>query len=189
MMEFLNQAMPLLSGLVIVGAMMAFIYKRHAEDWEQLLPVYGRPWQKPRLQKRFANMVLYSEGRPAKTYPGTVAIGLYDDGIALRPNPLLAPFHPAIFVPYADIQGWGQHWYINAESAELTFRKAPHMRVIMPRDQAEWMLSMSGNTVEISGTRPPHGTGPWLTYAAALASGAMAVAVIVMLIIKGAPTA
>lgn len=187
MSDLLGEIMGQAFGAVIGVAMLAAIYKRDAVDWEQLVSAYGREWRAPRLQKRFANMILYSEGRPAKSYKGVVAIGLHDDGIALRPNRFLAPFQSPIFVPYTDIQGWDQVWYLDAKSTELAFAKAPRMRVIMPRDQVDWMLMLAGGAVQLSEARPPHGSRPWITHMTALAFGAMSLVLIVAVIAKGWP--
>ncbi len=187
MMEFVNQVIGWLFGGAIVVGLMSVIHKRDAVDWDQLVSIYGRDWQTPRPHKRFANMILYSEGRPAKSYKGIVEIGLLDEGIAFRPNRILRPFQPPILIPYTDIQGWDQDWYIDSKSTELSFRKAPHMRMIVPRDQVEWMLSLTGGTVQISQNRPPHGTGPVLSRALALAAGVMAIAVFVFALATGLP--
>lgn len=182
MTDLIGQAIGWLFGSVIVVALLRMIYRRHAIDWEQLVSVYGRDWQAPAAQKRFGDMILYSEGRPAKSYNGVIEIGLHVDGVALRPNRFLVPFHPPIFVPYTDIQGWDQGWYLNAKSAELSFRKAPHMRVIVPREQADWMLSFAGGAAQISEARPPHGTRPWRTKVLALVLGAMSLVVLIIVI-------
>ncbi len=189
MIDLLGQAIGIVFGGVIVVALMSMIYKRDAVDWEQLVTAYGRDWTEPRLLKRFANMILYSDGRPAKSYPAMISIGLYDDGIAFRPNRVLVPFQRPVFIPYADIQGWDQNWYLDAKSTELSFRKAPHMRIIMPHEQVEWMLSLAKGPPRISAERPPHGTRPWITYYVALASGAMALVVIIVTFWKGLPIA
>lgn len=188
MMETLNLVFGYAFGIVIVVVLMSFMYKRDAIDWEQLVSVYGRAWQPPRLRKRFANMILYSEGRPAKSYKGIISIGVLEDGIALRPNSVLRPFQPPIFIPYADIQGWEQGWYIDGKSAELSFRKVPQMRMIMPRDQVEWMLSLTSGAVQISEDRPPHGTRPWATYIHAWAMLVLTIGLVGLLIRNGLST-
>lgn len=185
MIEILNQAIGWVFGGVIVVVLMSVIHKRDAVDWDQLVSVYGRNWQPPRLNKRFANMILYSDGRPAKSYKGIIEMGLLEEGIAFRPNRILRPFQRPILIPYADIQGWDQGWYIDARSAELSFRKAPQMRMIMPRKQVEWALSLAGSSVKISETRPPHGTRPWATYIYAWVSLALAIWLVVALIQYG----
>ncbi len=188
-MDLLGQIIGQLFGVVIVGALMLALINRDAVDWDHLVSAYGRDWWPPRMQKRFASMILYSEGRPAKSYAGVIQIGLHDDGVALRPNRILRPFQQTIFIPYKDIQGWDQGWYLNAKSTELSFRKAPHMRLIMPRDQVEWMLALSKGSARISKARPPHGTRPWLTYITALAFGVMTLAVIIIILVKDLPIA
>jgi hypothetical protein len=187
MMDLLGQIIGQLFGVVLVGALMLALLRRDAVDWDHLVSAYGRDWWPPRMQKRFANMILYSEGRPAKSYAGIIQIGLHDDGVALRPNRVLRPFQKPIFIPYKDIQGWDQGWYLDGKSTELSFRKTPHMRLIMPRDQVEWMLALAKGAARISEARPPHGTRPWLTYITALAFGAMTLAVIMIIIVKGLP--
>ncbi len=187
MMDFLGQVFGYAFGVVFVALILSVIYKAHAVDWARLVEIYGRDWQTPRLKKRFAHMILYSEGRPAKSYNSMLDIGLLEDGIALRPSRIFAPFHPPVFIPYTDIEGWSQQWYINAKSAELSFRKAPHMRMIMPRDQVEWMFSLTGLAAPVLAARPPHGKWPSLTFIAALSGGIMAVAVFAFGLVAGLP--
>lgn len=184
-MNLLGQIFGHLFGVIIVAAMMIALFRREAVDWEQLVSAYGRDWRPPRLQKRFANMILYSQGRPAKSYKGIVQIGLHDDGVALRPNRILRPFQKPIFVPYRDILGWDQDWYLDAKSTELSFRKASHMRLIIPHEEVKWMLTFANGAARISDERPPHGTRPWLTFIFALASGVMALVVSVIILVKG----
>ena len=186
-MDFLGQMFGFAFGVVFVALILSAIYKAHAVDWQKLVEIYGRDWQPPRLKKRFAHMILYSEGRPAKSYNSILDIGLLEDGIALRPSRIFAPFHPPIFIPYTDIEGWSQQWYINAKSAELSFRKAPGMRMIMPRDQVEWMFSLTGLPAPVSAARPPHGNWPSLTFVAALTGLFMAAAVFVFGLVAGLP--
>lgn len=182
MTDLIGQEIYMALGGVIAFTLLRMIYRRHAIDWEQLVSVYGRDWQAPAAHKRFGDMLLYSEGRPPKAYNSLTEIGLYEDGVALRPNRFLVPFHPPIFVPYTDIQGWNQTWYLNAQSAELTFQKAPHMRLIMPREQADWMLSFAGAAAPLSDEPPPHGTSPWRTHVLLLLLGAIALVVLIAVI-------
>lgn len=185
MIELIRSAITLALGTAMVAGMLIFIYKRFAIDWAPLAETYGRRWQKPVMKKRFANLVLYSEGRPARAYKGIVALGLHADGIALRPNQFLAPFHPPIFVPYGDINGWNQVWYIDGKSTELTFDKVPASRLIMPREQIEWMLSLDPGAASISPDRPPHGTRPWASSLIALGMGAMGLSLVAAFVLRG----
>ena len=136
-MDIIQHIFNTLLGLVMVGCLLAFIYKRDAVDWEKLQAAYGQAWTPPIEKKRFQTMILYSEGRPAKSYKGLLTIGLYPDGIGIRPFKWLVPFQMPIFVPYCDIEGWKQKWFIDAASTELAFRETSAMRIIMPADQVE----------------------------------------------------
>ena len=166
MSDILGQIIRSLFGLAMVGGLLAFIYKRTAVDWERLAAAYGdsrsRDRGPPQDKRRFANMILYGRGRPTRSYKGVVAIALYDDGIGFRPNAFLVPFHKPIFVPYDDITGWRQNWYLDAQSVELNFRDTPDMGIIMPKGQVEWILSRDRSGISISEDLPPHG-GPWRT--------------------------
>ena len=185
MIDLLGQIIAKVFGIVFAAAIMLAYFRREAVDWLHLVRVYSSDWQPPRLYRRFANMILYSKGRPAKSYKGIIEIGLHDHGVALRPNRILRPFQPPVFIPYRDIQGWDQNWYIDGKSTELSFRKAPHMRLIMPREQVEWMLTFAGGAARISEARPPHGTRPWMTYYSAIARGVMSLVVIAISLVKG----
>ncbi|MFN7165266.1 MAG: hypothetical protein ACK4P2_10665 [Hyphomonas sp.] len=178
MMDLISSLLALLPGLVIAGGLMAFIYKRDAVDWEKLAAVYGREVTGHLARRRFNNMILYSEGRPAKSYKGVVTIDLHPDGIGLKPFPFLVPFQKPIFVPFADIEGWKQTWYLDSKSTELAFRKAPQMRLIMPTSQVDWIRSVAEDGFSVSEDRPPHGHWPWATYVSALVFGVLTLGVI-----------
>lgn len=183
MLDMLGYMFRAAFGLALVSGLLFFVYKRFAADWEDLVSVYGRPWQPPRILKRFANLVVYSEERPPRTYKGIVSIGLYEDGIGLRPNRWLAPFHEPVFLPYDEIKGWRQYWYLDSPSVELSLRRAPSHRLIMPKKQVEWLTTISDEPIPVSPERPPHG-GPWVSRGAAILLGLMTVAMVVMLAVR-----
>lgn len=181
-MEFVQQIFSALFGFLMVGGLVAFILKRDAIDWEKLHDVYGRDWRTPSLKKSAGNMLLYSEGRPAKSYHTGLTIGVYADGIGLRPLGLYGAFQKPIFVPFSDIEGWQQKWYLNSKSIELAFRKRPEMRLIMPAEYVEWIVSNSQGSVSVSDDFPTHGNWPWLTYAYAFFGLFMVVTVIAIMV-------
>lgn len=94
-------------------------------------------------------------------------------GIAMVTG-LLAFIYP-IFVPYSDIQGWEQKWYIDAKSVELGLRKSPSIRLIMPAGQVDWILSSGVGEFPVSPDYPPHGRWPWRTFVVAITLGIMSV--------------
>lgn len=183
-MDIIQHILSTLMGLVMVGGLVAFIYMRDAVDWKKLQAAYGRAWTPPIEQKRFQTMILYSEGRMAKSYKGLLTIGLYPDGIGIRPFIWLVPFQTPIFVPYTDIEGWKQKWFVDGKSTELAFRETSAMRIIMPSEQVEWMLSKAPGHISISQDRPPHGSWPWASFITAVMGGLMAVFLIVLLVSK-----
>ena len=170
-------------GLTIVGGLLWFIYKRHAADWERLAAVYGRPWREPLEQRTLQNLLTYGPDKPIRAYKGLVTIGLYEDGVGIRPNRFLAPFHDPVFIPYTDIKGWKQKWFIDAPSMELEFAGLPDMWMIMPERQAKWIASGASGQMQMNDfDRPPHGRWPYFTFYAAIFIGLNALLVIAYLL-------
>lgn len=166
-----------LFGFGIAGLLIVIIYKRNAIDWDILARTYSRAWVNPLAQKRIQNAVLYSKGRPAKSYNGLVTIGLFQDGVGFRLNSFLAPFHRPIFVPYADLRGYKQDWYLNVASTELGFEKVPSMRLIMPAAQVDWIESATKGKIFVLEQYPPHDNWPWMTRIASLILAGMTLCV------------
>lgn len=183
-LDILTRGMSVLFGLAIVYGILAFIYRRHAEEWQRLARVYSGVKQTPQAVKRFGQMVLYADGAPARTYKGVVSIEIHFDGFALMPMQWLIPFHDPVFIPYRDIKGWTQDWYIDGKSVELEFSQAPGLRIIMPKSQLDWIKQTSGRSLSMSSERPPNGRGPWASRGLALMSGAMGLSLIVVMVLK-----
>jgi hypothetical protein len=177
-------AVTLLVALALLLGLLSFIYWRHAIDWQAIEQAYHRPWQEPMQMKRLQTLLLYSDGRMTKSYKGLLTLGLYRDGIGMRMNPVLVPFHRPVFIPFTDISGWTQKWFIDAKSVELSFAKVPHLRIIMPADQMDWVAGSSGGAVSISPEQPPHGKWPYASFAIAVIFGAWAVLLIVYLLFR-----
>lgn len=184
MIELMRQVFSFLFGLIFVGGLLAFIYKRHAEEWEELANIYGRPWTTPLAKKARRSLVLYTEGRPARTYPGIVTVGVYPDGIGLKPIRWLCPFHAPVFIPFSDIKGWKQSWYWDGASTELMFSGAPHLQMIMPETQVKWISSIEPAGVILSEEYVPRSNWPHATQAIAVMSLLMVVSLIAMLLLK-----
>ena len=184
-LDALRLVLTALPGLLVVGGMLAFIHKRDAVDWERLAAVYGRPWQKPQ-ERRLANLVLFSEGRPAKSLSGAVSIGIYEGGIGLRPVRLFHPFYRPLFVPFSEIGTWAQIWYVNARSTEMQFARTPGMRLVMPRDQADWIRARAEGRIAAHAGPPPGGRWPKQAVAATAAlAGMLALAALAGWFLRG----
>ncbi len=171
-------------GAAFVFTICAFIYKRHAQEWEALADVYGRKWTPPIAIKKRRSMVLYTKGEPARTYAGIMTMGVYSDGIGLKPTRWLAPFHHPVFIPFTDIKGWQQRWYWDSKSVELAFDRAPHLRVIMPRSQISWVSEQGAESISISPEKPSTGNWPYATQLIGIFSLIMVITICVLVYIK-----
>lgn len=163
MIDLLQKTIVHIFGAAFAFAICAFIYKRHAREWEALAKVYGRKWARPIAVKNRRSMVLYAKDEPARTYAGIVTIGVYSDGIGLKPIRWLAPFHNPVYIPFSDIKGWQQRWYWDSKSVELAFENAPHLRIIMPRSQISWISEHGDEAIDISPEKPSTGNYPYAT--------------------------
>jgi len=184
MIEVMRHVFSFLFGLVFVGGLLAFIYKRHAEEWERLVAIYGRAWTAPLAKKARRSLVLYREGSPARTYAGIVTVGVYPDGIGLKPIRCLAPFHAPVFIPFSDIKGWKQSWYWDGASTELMFARAPELQMIMPETQVKWISSIGSAGVTLSEDYVPRANWPHATQAMAVMSLCMVITLIAILLLK-----
>lgn len=184
MIEFVRMLTSTALGLVMVGGLLTFIYRRHAESWQRFQPSYGQDWKNPVAKRRMQNLLIYSEGDFARHYPGLVTLGVFPNGLGIRFLPIVDIFHHPIFVPYEDISGWQQKWYINAKSVELSFAKIPELRIIMPASQVAWIAEQGYGNIHISPDKPPTNNWPYATYFSALLLFALALALCVGLYIK-----
>lgn len=184
MIDVLHQIFSLIFGLAMVFGLLIFIYKRDAVDWEKLQAAYSRDWLPPEDEKKFATVILYSDGRMAKSYKGLLTLGLYPHGIGLRPSRILLPFQYPIYVPYEDIEGWHQNWFIDGASTEIAFRKTPGMRMIMPKSQLDWIQSKLNIQIPVSKQKPPHGKWPAFSFIHAVVMGVLTVGLICLLLFK-----
>lgn len=168
MVDLINSLISFAFGLLIVGGLLSFIYRRQAESWQRLKPFYGRQWHGAIATRHMQSMILYSKNDFLRSYAGIVTIGVFDDGIGIRFMPLLGAFHDPVFVPYNDIKGWRRPWYINAKSVELMFTKLPDLQIIMPASQVSWILAQGFGDFTVSSESPPRKNWPYATYFSAI---------------------
>lgn len=171
-------------GLAIAGGILAVIFKRHATEWQEMASVYDGSGDTPLRVKRFGQLVLYCDGAPARPYKGLFRLEVYANGIALKPYRFLVPFHDPMFIPFRDIEGWTQTWYLDDKSVELQFAKAPRMRIIMPASQLDWIRETSGKRIHVSEQKPPHGRWPWVTHVSAMVLGALGLSVGLLVLLR-----
>lgn len=167
-MSFIDQLFTSAASVVAFGfviALLGYMYKRDACHWRYLATTYGQPWKKP-IRERWGNLVLYGKFPVSKSYNGIAKIGVHHDGIALKV--MMPPqniFCRPLFIPFKDIRGWNQSWYLNAESTELELNQAREVKIVMPRDQLNWIRSMGGHEIEIMNQSSPNADKPVLWHA------------------------
>ncbi len=171
-------------GLGIVIALVGYIYKRDAIHWEYVANGYKRNWATP-IKECWGNAVLYGKFTASKSYNGILKIGIFPDGFAMRVMfPPKAIFCKPIFIPYRDILGWNQTWYINDETVELELKHAPEVKIVMPRSQVEWMKENAGAQLRLMNEPSPHKDKPVFWYWIIIAQGVMAVLLVIFLLYK-----
>lgn len=173
-----------IGGGVFVG-LLWLVYSRDAHMWRYLARAYARPWAEPGEMRRLQSAVAYGKGVASKSYNGVLTIGRHADGVALR---LMAPFslfHDPIFIPFKDIRGWEQLWYLDGKSYELEFEQAPEVKLVMPAAQVAWLKENASGRMQISEERSPGEARPDIWYLVILVQGALGLSLLVWLLLRG----
>ena len=153
---------------------MYLIYFRDSHYWRYLGKFYEAPWSRPLETRHFQHAVAYGEGFASKSYNGLLTIGVHELGLALRILPPFSFFHKPLFIPYSEIKGWKQFWYLNAKSYELEFQSAPDVKLVMPASQIKWLQDKSHGKIEVIAQHSPHKQRPNLWYAIMIVQALMA---------------
>lgn len=170
-------------GLFVAAGLYGGLMYRNSERWRLLATAYGRDWEPAPAVRHMREAVLYG-GLPAfQTYKGILSVGVFPDGIAMKIMLPFGVFHPPIFVPFSDITGWQQDWYLNAASVELTFEKCPDIKILMPTSQIEWVREVAGAPFNIAPTPSPHNAFPRLAHGLTTAAALIILVGTVLLIV------
>ncbi|MEL6364535.1 MAG: hypothetical protein AAFR11_06820 [Pseudomonadota bacterium] len=161
-------------GYGVFFGLMWVVLSRDAHWWRYLASAYASPREAALETRRFQHGVVYGKGGASKSYNGLLTIERRAEGVALSVIPPFSFFHKPLFIPYKDVQGWGQLWYVNAKSVELTFERAPDVKLVMPASQIEWLQQASGAAMEIRSETSPHTARPNLWYLAIFVQGMLA---------------
>ncbi|MEL7429576.1 MAG: hypothetical protein AAFN43_06215 [Pseudomonadota bacterium] len=161
---FIQDIFRTLAGFALVVGLLYFIYHRSAFRWQYLAKSYARPWGKPLEIKHMQSVVLYGMRAGGNIHRGIVTIGIEKDGVAFKPLWFLAPFHEPLFIPYSDIRGWGQQWYLDDKSVELEFARAPEVKLLMAASEFKWIREFAGNRANITDARSPNNAKPEFFY-------------------------
>lgn len=166
MIEVFSSFISGLFGLGLVLFLLHTIYSRNSNHWRYLADHYGGVWREPSVEK-WGYLNLYGKFPVSKGYNSSFKIGLHQEGITLR---MIIPpdsfYCKPLFIPYGDIKGWNQSWYLNAESVELELKNATEVKLVMPRSEIDWIKSFGGKTVNIDDVQSPNKDKPviWHTF-------------------------
>ena len=185
LIEMIFQSVTGLVSLGFVIALLGFMYWRDACHWRYLAEAYGRTWTRP-VRTRWGNVVLYGKFPVSKSYNGITRLGLHSDGLSLKIMiPPYSIFCRPLFIPYRDIRGWDQSWYLNAKSTELELEAAPEVKIVMPREQLEWIRGMGGQEIEVTNRTSPHRDKPVLWHAYLVVSFVVMIGVTAYVLLSG----
>ncbi len=185
MIEMFQKAWSMLFGFGMVGGLLYFIYFRDSHQWRYLSEFYGARWQRPIETRHFQHAVVYGKGVASKSYNGFLTIGVHDLGLALKVIPPFSFFHKPLFIPFSEIKGWKQFWYLNSKSYELELQSAPDVKLVMPASQVKWLQKTSQGKMEVINEHSPHKQRPNIWYAILLLQGLMAFGLLLYLILGG----
>ena len=177
--EILGKAWLLAIGLGVFGGSLYLVMYRDAHHWRYLSRFYGADGQRPRSKRYLQNAVAYGEGIASKSYNGIPTIGAHDAGLCLSLIPPFSIFQKPLFIPYSEIRGWKQFWYLDAKSHELEFVSAPDVKLVMPADQVRWLQQQSGGQLELIDAYSPHKQRPNIWYAVLVLQAVMAIGLLV----------
>jgi len=162
--EFLYSSLVTIAAGAGVILLLAMIYKRDAIHWQYLADQYGREWRAP-IRERWGNGNLYGKFPLSRGYNGILKVGVFPNGFALKiaipPDSL---FCDPLFIPFEDVRGWDQTWYINSKTVELELVRAPEVKLVMPKSQLEWIHQNSGGRIRFENVPSPNNAKPVLWY-------------------------
>ncbi|MDJ0613975.1 MAG: hypothetical protein QNJ29_09880 [Rhizobiaceae bacterium] len=143
-------------GLSVFLALFFGMQWRNAMRWRYLSETYASDHSTVLENRKLQNAILLGLGG-YNSLKGIVNIGVSKSGIALSILKPFSLFHAPLFIPFSDIRGWSTTWYIDGKSSELNLTNAPDVKIVMPREQVEWIRSYSGGAMQLSDESPPQG--------------------------------
>lgn len=180
--ELSEKALLMFIGLSVFGGALYLIYFRDSHYWRYLGKFYEAPWSRPVETRHFQHAVAYGEGVASKSYNGLLTIGVHELGLALKILPPFSFFHKPLFIPYSEIKGWKQFWYLNSKSCELEFQSAPDVKLVMPASQVKWLQEKARGQLEVIPEHSPHKQRPNLWYAIMIVQALMTLGLVLYLI-------
>lgn len=171
MADVIEKLFLLAMGLSVFGGSLAIVLWRNAIDWRYLAGIYPSLRSRAIEARHMQNAVSYGVGGASRSYNGILTIERHDTGVALRILPPFSIFHAPIFIPFTDIIGWNQQWYLNSKSVEIEFLRAPNVKFVMPLSQIEWLYEGSKGQFELTDKCSPYQQRPVIWYTIIIAMG------------------
>jgi hypothetical protein len=143
-------------GLAVFVFLYAGVIWRTSFRWRYLADTYAGDGGPPIETRRMRGAVLI--GPVAfESLHGIINISAHQTGVGMRMMLPFSLFRKPLFIPYGDIEGWETTWYLDAPSTELSFRRAPDVKVVISRELAEWLAGFSGRQLTLNDVPPPQG--------------------------------
>lgn len=185
--EFISQVGTFVFGSAIAGGLFFGVHWRNAYRWRMLARHYGREWRQPTETRTMQNGVLYGHDTAYNSYKGILKIGVDHNGVSLA---IIRPFSffyfcEPLYIPFKEIKGWQQSWYLDSKSVELEFARVPEIKMVMPADQVEWMRKRAGQQLTIRAEPTPHKDKPVFWYYFVLIQSAMIIGVVTWMLVDG----
>jgi hypothetical protein len=143
-------------GLAVFAFLYFGILWRTSFRWRYLAGVYAGE-AGPAIEARRMRGAVLIGPVAYESLHGIVNISVHETGVGLRMMLPFSLFRSPLFIPYSDIEGWETTWYLDAPSTELTFRRAPDVKVVMAKELAEWLARFSGQQLALNDAPPPQG--------------------------------
>ncbi|MCA8902452.1 MAG: hypothetical protein KDA53_14515 [Hyphomonas sp.] len=145
--EILSRAVSLAFGAAVGFGALAFVLWRDGGRWRQLAAAYGTAAGLPGAARKWIGFVILHEGGLVfNSYRGMVRLQADAAGLHIhyRPFYFSTPFYVPLFIPYREMRVRRRRWILFADCAELETAGVPGIRIVLPREAAEWAEAQSG---------------------------------------------
>lgn len=154
-----------LLGVAFVAYLLHRVYWADAVHWRYLAQSYGRRWAS--ADNAFqGHLIIYGKYPLSRGYNGIARFAVHPDGVSVKVvMPPQSLYCEPLCLPFSELKGWKQTWYINDESVELELRNAPDVKLVMPLSQIEKIQSIAGQTMHVSREMSPNQAKPVIWWA------------------------
>jgi hypothetical protein len=142
MEEFLSTYPYLVPALFVVFWFIMMAVLAQASGWAILADIYPAHESYEGPAKRFSSISLERIKNMPATYNGVVNVGADARGLRLSLFFLFRPYHPELAAPWSEISARSKKSLL-VDGVELSFARAPAVRLAMPRALAEWAAENS----------------------------------------------